>query len=313
MTPASIINPASFLKMLSSWKQPCFRVSQQYVLVKKVSIIGCHTFSTHYVAEKLDKSLTFKERTFAFFQKSEKYKDMCVPPNKMFHLLDESKTGAQSKKTMTNLIIDFSVSETDSKDLIKPEYNHSFIPTPSQEKNAAVILDHCTGNEALVMANSLFQIMGENLKKGAFFRYLLCKANNWVKNCSSHQELVLWAFLCSLEKSQQSNVCLRCIYERFRSEVSLFECLSAFEMSILCNAWFTSNIIVSAKPMLRVVEKLLRKEIDLSPGVLSQETLSMLKVFRKAGFGTDHLFESLISSLSSTRALNLNLAQASHA
>lgn len=305
--------PAAFIKMLSSWKKPCLSFSQQYVLAQRVFITVRHKFSTHNIAEKVDRSPTFKERSFDFFQKSEKYKDMWVPSNKMFHIPGDCETDGQSKRTMTDLIIDFSVSETVSNALKKPACYSSLISGPSQENNVSLVLDHCTGNEALIMANTLFRIVGENFKKGSFYRYLLCKANHWIKNCSSHQELVLWAFLFSLEKSQQSNACLRCIYERFKTDVSLFQCLNAFEMSILCNAWFTSNIIVSAKPMLRIVENLLRAEICLSPGVFSQETLSMLKVLRKAGFGTDHLFESLMSSLSSPNARNLNLAQATHA
>ncbi|KAK4029137.1 hypothetical protein OUZ56_022147 [Daphnia magna] len=304
---------AAFIKMLSSWKQPCLSFSQQYVLAQRVSITVHHKFSTRNIAEKVDRSPTFKERSFDFFQKSEKYKDMWVPSNKMFHIPSYCETDGQSKRTMTDLIIDFSVSETVSNALKKPACYSSLISGPSQEKNVSLVLDHCTGNEALIMANTLFRIVGENFKKGFFYRYLLCKANHWIKNCSSHQELVIWSFLFSLEKSQQSNACLRCIYERFKTDVSLFQCLNAFEMSILCNAWFTSNIIVSAKPMLRIVENLLRAEICLSPGVFSQETLSMLKVLRKAGFGTDHLFESLMSSLSSPNARNLNLAQATHA
>ncbi|XP_057366003.1 uncharacterized protein LOC130686854 [Daphnia carinata] len=302
----------SFFNMLSNWKQLCLSFSHQYVLAQRAFINSHHKFSTHNIAEKLDRLLTFKERSFDFFQKSEKYKDMWVPSNKMFNIPGDCGTDGQANKTMTDLIIDFSVPETVSNDLKNPSCYSSLISGPSQEKSVALVLDHCTGNEALIMANTLFRIVGENFKKGAFYRYLLCKANHWIKNCSSHQELVLWAFIFSLEKSQQSNACFRCIYERFKTDVSLFQCLNAFEMGIICNAWFTSNIIVSAKPMLRVVENLLREEICLSPGVFSQETLSMLKVLRKAGFGTDHLFESLMSSLSSPNARNLNLAQAAH-
>lgn len=135
---------AAFIKMLSSWKQPCLSFSQQYVLAQRVSITVHHKFSTRNIAEKVDRSPTFKERSFDFFQKSEKYKDMWVPSNKMFHIPGYCETDGQSKRTMTDLIIDFSVSETVSNALKKPACYSSLISGPSQEKNVSLVLDHCT-------------------------------------------------------------------------------------------------------------------------------------------------------------------------
>jgi hypothetical protein len=179
----------------------------------------------------------------------------------------------------------------------------------SQEKD----LHQCSGFEALALAHTQYRIVGDNFKKGSFYRQLLSKANDWIEKCSTPQELVMWSFLVSLEKSQYSNDCLRCIYERLKTDPALFQCLNSFETSILCNAWFTNSVIVSSKPMLRVIDLLLQTEIESRPGHVTQESLCMLKVFRKAGFGSTKLFESLIASLSSPPARNLNLAQATHA
>lgn len=135
---------------------------------------------------------------------------------------------------------------------------------------------------------------------------------DWINNCSGSEDLVYWGFICSMQRSASNNG-LRLIYERFKSDVTLFENLSLIEVSILCNAWFSNNILVSSKAMLRVIEKKLQKEIVSSPGFISQEALCLLKVLRKSCFGTDQLYDALILSLSSPAARGLNLAEASHA
>ena len=289
--------------MLPSWMKRLF-CHQHFAkrmfsnVQQKTTILDC--------CEKHEPVITFKEKSFNFFQKSEKYQELCVPPNKLLNLPIE-----ENNNWLTNG--DLSVPKTVKifNELVQDSASKL---EKLQENNIVNILNGCTGREALLLANTLFQIVGEKLKKGLFYQKLVSKANHWIQSCSSHQELVLWAFLCSLEKSKQSNACLRSIYEYFKTDTdNSFRSLSTFEMSILCNTWFANNIIISSKPMLRVIDQHLRKEIDLYQGVISQEALALLKVLRKACFGTDQLFESLTSSLSCPLARNLNLAQASHA
>ncbi len=290
-------------KMHAIWKR--FGFCHQHHAKRIFSTIHYKDPSSESI-EKHSTVITFKERSFAFFQKSASYQELCVPSNKLLSL------PIGQKKNLAADTSELSVSETVR--ILKQLAQDSASQNGALlEKDIIKVLDGCSGKEALLLASTLFQMVGEKFKKGVFYQFLIFKAHKWIQAGSTLQELVLWAFLCSLEKSKQSSICIRSIYEHFKTDASLFQLLNTFEMSILCNTWFSNNLVVSSKPMLRVIDHLLRKEIDTCPGFVSQEALSMLKVLRKAGFGTDQLFESLLLSLSSPPARTLNLAQATHA
>lgn len=303
--------------MLKCWKQPFTVFNHQHLIPKRVFPITSHHISSGScnTAKSLENTQTFKKRILHFFQNSEKYKEMYdFPSNEMIHLPDRFQASEQNQDSnVTELIKDQPVLENASTNITKLPFENKLKLGKSEEKSMVSILHRCTGREALIMANTQYRIIGDNIARGIFYRHLISKAIDWIEKSSTHQELVMWSFLLSLEKSQHSNTCLRYIYERFKTNPDLFQCLNSFETSILCNSWFTSNIIVSSKPMLRVIDLILKKEIESCPGLITQEALCMLKVFRKAGFGSTKLFESLISSLSSPSARNLNLTQATHA
>jgi hypothetical protein len=301
-----------FSRMLKSWKKSLIVFSQHNFVAKRLPIISQQKSSASYDTGKEFESVhTFKHRVLDFFQKSEKYNDLCgAPSNEMSHLPAGYQPTEENKKLyVAELTQNISVLKHSSTIFTKLPLDGRLNYWKSQEKD----LHQCSGFEALALAHTQYRIVGDNFKKGSFYRQLLSKANDWIEKCSTPQELVMWSFLVSLEKSQYSNDCLRCIYERLKTDPALFQCLNSFETSILCNAWFTNSVIVSSKPMLRVIDLLLQTEIESRPGHVTQESLCMLKVFRKAGFGSTKLFESLIASLSSPPARNLNLAQATHA
>ena len=250
------------------------------------------------------KESTFKERIIFFLKTSEKYSEVFSP--KTIYLQQKSSLRVSVNDLVLKLTLPCNANKV-KKLSCENELHEQLLV------DMCGILDHCTGKEALIVFNILFNIGGENVKKGIFYQLLLQKAKYWINSCSTHQELVFWAFVCSLDRSQKSNIfCLRLIYERFKTNHSEFESLTHFETSILCNLWFTNGINVSSKRLLRTIESVLRKEIDSFPGVITQESLSLIKLLRKSTFSTDQLIDSLASSLSSSSAHNLNLAQTAH-
>lgn len=294
-------------EMLSSWKRFVNYSHHQFSRRVLSSVQQNQVYDKN---DQLTKTFTFKQRTFAFFQTNAKYKELCITPDQVFQLL-QSTADLRPESKLKNKPIDLPVANSSQR--LKNLSLANDFRIEQLEDEPASILSSCNGKEALLIGHAVYQIVGEPFKKGNFYGHLLSKAQQWIETCATKEELVLWAFLCSLDSSQKPNVtCLRTIYERFKVDAILFQNLSTFETSIICNAWFTNNITVSSKPMLRAIEQLLRNQIVSSLGIINQETLSMLKVLRKAGFGTDLLFDSLISSLSSSPARNLNLAQMTH-
>lgn len=288
--------------MLLQWKKLLILKNA----TKRVFFVHQHNFHSYKAALPKSKTQTFKERSLLFFETNVKYQDLFHPSNKVL----------QSLHPINNTLVpqqsDFSVQKA------AKTWGENFIPTDSIDqqqfkKDVFNLLCQSTGRESIFLAKIVFQLIEENFLNEKFYQELYAKAKKSIEICSTNEELVVWAYLCSLNRTRQSNVsCLRAVYERYKKDPVSFQNLSTFEMSIVCNAWFSINIIVSSKPILRIIEQNLLKEIGSSPDIISQESLSMLKVLRKAGFGTDHLFDSLLSSLSSPNARSLNLAQATH-
>jgi len=187
------------------------------------------------------------------------------------------------------------------------------------DRAVAPLLEKCNSQEALQLSFAVLEFSGRHFHRTSFFHSLLLKASGWFQNCSDPRELVVWTFILSEGKrnkekgAYEADKLLGQIYHRFKSCVPLFEHLCSTELSIICNAFFTANIVIDSRTMLDVVERLLKQEIDSNPGIITADALPMLKVLRKAGHSTDELLSSVTNSLISPSASKLNLGQATHA
>lgn len=187
------------------------------------------------------------------------------------------------------------------------------------DRTVTPLLKKCDNQEALQLSFAVLEYSGRHFHRTLFFHSLLLKASGWIQNCSNHRELIVWTFILSEGKrNKERGACeadklLGQIYHRFKSSVSLFEQLCMTELSIICSALFTANIVIDSKTMLDIVERRLKQELDSNPGNITADALPMLKVLRKSGHATDELLSSVTNSLLSPPACKLNLGQATHA
>lgn len=169
--------------------------------------------------------------------------------------------------------------------------------------------------EVVMLSLAALKIFGDHFPQGEFYSSLLQKIADSIDHSTSHKELIIWAYISTLSKSEKETSAriLRKIYERFKSRIELFNDMNLFETSILCNAWFANGVLVTSKPILRSIDATLASEIKLKCGKVSQEALSMLKVLRRACFASNELLHTLAKTVSNPMFQHLNLAEATHA
>ena len=282
-----------------------------------------------------DRSYTYKEKCSTFLRNSASYKNILFPEKTTVRKSkkDASTIGnpKEHNPSAENTVATFLWEKLKFKRLKIPQMIEVLTGSKAQDssmlnnfekvsivdKSVTPLLEKCNNKqEALQLSYATLEFSGHLcFRRTSFFKIMLQKVNRWIQTCSNHQELVVWAFILNeIQEKEEHEVAnlLGRIYDRFQSSPNLFEQLDTLEMGILCNAWFTANIVVDSQVMLNIVERLLKQEIDSQPGNISADAIPMLKVLRKAGYATDALLKSIIASLSLPSAHQLNLATTTH-
>lgn len=286
------------------------------VVAKSRASILRNTFSTPLLltAEKISSDrdvVTFKERTRRFLLSNL----VNQPLQYLKPALSYSELTELKKQLNKTGLVDVHIPLNQAIHLFHSISPDDRISVLSLDKLAATKLSECTKSELAHLSLVALKLLGNHFTKGEFYSSLMQQIEENIDLSDSHRDLVVWTFICTLSKSNKGSSfrILRKIYERFKCQVELFKVLSSVETSILCNAWFANGILVSSKPMLRFIDATLVKETNANKGEISQDSLPMLKVLRKACFASDELLLSLAETVRSSSFSNLNLAESTHA
>ena len=261
--------------------------------------------------------VTFKQKSLDYLLQNEDYKSISVQRNST-PLAFQVRQINWNTNSAINLVKNLSVSETvQALYLMRPE---DFSETWKWELDSVLSskLQQCGIQEGLYLASAFLLVTTarkpstpSELKKSVFYQSLLERMVIWIKSASDPKHLVLLAYLAGLGKSDQKAIWrLRELYDRFRIHLGLFRSLTIDEAAIICNSWFTANIFISSRALLRILEPLLM--IELNSNGPTAYALPLLKVMRRADFSTDELLNTVSVSLSSPSTLKLNLALVTH-
>lgn len=239
--------------------------------------------------KKLDH--TFKEQSLKFLLTDVHYKDMGIPEmpatfisNTIRHQWEEEKISHVVEKLPISKLI-HTLYQMQPQDLVK-------VVDPMLANRLAGL----STTEVLLLSHAALRVFEGRIKDTKFYRLLLCLVPQLVEGCENHRQLVLLAFLSALDRSPRAVKALLSIRRWFEQDPSLIEQLSVVETSILCDSFFKTNVVLGPE-QLRVVERLLVCELEA--GGLQPVILPLLKVMRKARFGTDRLLERLTALMTS--------------
>lgn len=259
----------------------------------------------------------FKQKCLDFLLHSEDYKAISIQM-KTAPLTFQTYPINWKTKSAINLVKNLSIPETvQTLYLLKlDEVSESW--KWDLDAVLASKMQQCGVQEGLILAYAYLLVSPTSkphtpleLNKSVFYKNLLKRMSVWIKSTSSPKHLVLIAYLGGLSKSNQEAMWrLRELYDRFKIHLRLFKPLKIDEVAIICNSWFKANIVITSRPLLRIMGPLLITELNTNGP--TPNALPLLKVMRRANFSTDELLHSVAMSLTSESVLKLNVALVAH-